>query len=181
MPGSRRAERADRCGWDAFERRDTGCSRARARGGRTTDRLRDPCRTRRSRSAARRRDTMSLLTRILQARSLLVAMHLPFVGIIASSAVTSPGVDSQSSRWSALPCVLAAGAIQVRHSLAAADGIRPRHWEWTLLLLVLITYLPAPLFTEGWPMLHWFLIASLLMLLPRRAALATAGSDAVGF
>jgi two-component system sensor histidine kinase DesK len=122
---------------------------------------------------------MKMLTRIFQARGLLVAMHLPYVALIAARAVTGLGFDSEGNRWSALPLVMTAGAIQVRHSLAAADGVRPRHWKWTLFLLFLITWLPAPSFLHRWPGLHWFLIASLLMLLPRRVALAAVATEVV--
>src|SRR5262245_5101604 len=122
---------------------------------------------------------MNPIARILQPRGLLVAMHLPYVAFMAARSITGLSFDAEVNRWSALPLVLTAGAIQVRHSLAAADGVRPAHWEWTLFLLFLITYLPAPLFLFRWPSLHWFLIASLLMLLPRRAAIAAAVTDAV--
>jgi two-component system, NarL family, sensor histidine kinase DesK len=123
---------------------------------------------------------MNLLTRILQPRGLLVAMHLPFFAFTAARTINGLGFDPPGNRWSALPLVLAAGAIQVRHSLAAADGVRPRHWQWTLFILFLIAYVPAPLFSYRWPTLHWYLVASLLMLLPGRVALAAAVTDAVG-
>src|SRR5262249_10825930 len=180
MPCRCRAERSG--GWrgDGFERRDPGCGRPRARRRRPQARLRDPRAPRRSRTAAHRSDIMSLLARILRPRGLLVAMHLPFFAFTAARTITGLGFDSLGNRWSALPLVLTAAAIQVHHSLAAADGIRPRHWKWTLLLLFLITYLPTPLFMYRWPTFHWYLIASLLILLPGRVALAAAVTDAVG-
>jgi two-component system, NarL family, sensor histidine kinase DesK len=124
---------------------------------------------------------MNAIMRMRRERGLLVAMHLPFVAFTAAQAITGLGFDRLGNRWSALPLVLTAGAIQVRHSLAAADGVRPRHWQLTLLLLFLITYLPLPLFMYRWPTLHWYLIASLLMLLPERVALTAAVTDGVGF
>src|SRR5262245_44417424 len=124
---------------------------------------------------------MKIFTRIPQPRGLLVAMHLPFIAFTAARSVTSLGLDPPGTRWSALPLVLIAGALQVRHSLAAADGVRARYWQWTLLSLLLITYLPFPVFLYRWGTLHWFLIASLLMLLPERLGLAAAVTDALGF
>ena len=124
---------------------------------------------------------MNTLTRIARRpRGLLVAMHVPFVAFTAAQTITGLGFDPFGNRWSALPFVLIASTIQVRHSLAAAEGVRPRHWQLTLLLLFLVTYLPLPLFLYRWPTFHWYLVASLLMLLPRRVALAAAMTDAVG-
>src|SRR5262245_16283825 len=121
-----------------------------------------------------------MLMRLRQPRALLVAMHLPFVAFTAGLSITGLGWEPPGIWWSALPLVLIAGALQVRHSLAAAEGIRPRYWEWTLLSLLLITYLPTPVFLLRWTTLHWYLNASLLMLLPERLALAAAVTDAVG-
>ena len=124
---------------------------------------------------------MNLFRRILQPRGLLFAMHLPFFGFTAAQTITGLALaEPRGNRWIALPFVLAAGTIQVRHSLGAADGVRPRQWQLTLVLLFFIAYLPIPLFMHRWPTLHWYLIASLLMLLPGRVALAAAVTDAVG-
>jgi two-component system sensor histidine kinase DesK len=123
---------------------------------------------------------MNVLRRALQPRGLLVAMHVPFVGFTAVQSVTGVGITLSGLRWSALPLVLSAAAIQVRHSLAAARGTRPRHWQWTLLLLLLITYVPAPLFALRWGTMHWFVVASLLMVLPPRLALPAVAIDTVG-
>src|SRR5262249_25749847 len=69
---------------------------------------------------------------------------------------------------------------QIHHSLAAADGVWPRYWKFGLVLLVLIAFVPLPLYRDRWPTLNWFVIASALMFLPGRAALALAVADAVG-
>jgi two-component system sensor histidine kinase DesK len=124
---------------------------------------------------------MTRLTRILQPRGLLVAMHLPFFAFTAAQTIFGLGNDSAGNLWSALPFVLIACTIQVRHSLAAADGVRPRHWQLTLLVLSLITYLPHLLFMYRWGTFHWYFVASLLMLLVGRVALPVAIADAVGF
>ena len=124
---------------------------------------------------------MNVFRYVLQPRGLLLAMHLPFVGFTAAQTIAGLGLgDAEGHRWIALPFVLAAGAIQARHSRGAADGVRPRHWQVTLVLLFFIVYLPLPLFMRRWLTLHWYLIASLLMLLPGRVALAAAVTDAVG-
>ncbi|HMF97019.1 MAG TPA: histidine kinase [Vicinamibacterales bacterium] len=124
---------------------------------------------------------MNIFRHVLQPRGLLLAMHLPFVWFTAAQAIAGLGLgDAEGHRWIALPFVLAAGVIQARHSLGAADGVRPRQWQLTLVLLLFITYLPLPLFTHRWLTLHWYLIASLLILLPGRVALAAAVTDAVG-
>jgi len=112
--------------------------------------------------------------------SLLVAMHLPFFAFATIQSVTGVAWPDPGTRWSALPLVLCAAAIQLRHSLAAARGARPRYWQWTLLLLVLLTYVPYPLLGGRWSTLHWFVIASYLMLLPWPTALAAGAIDAAG-
>src|SRR4030095_511243 len=73
----------------------------------------------------------------------------------------------------AIPAVLAlaAGVIQLRHSLAAAGGMRPRYWRWTLLLLIVIAYAPAAILGPRWATLQWYVLASLAMLLPLRVEL----------
>jgi two-component system sensor histidine kinase DesK len=116
---------------------------------------------------------MNIFRRIFEPRGLLVAMHLPFVGFTAAQAIAGLGYPfvPPGARWIALPFVLAAATIQIRHSLAAADGVRPRYWRFTLLLVCLIAYLPLPLFLHRWPTLQWYFIASSLMLLRGRVAL----------
>src|SRR5262245_17571637 len=123
---------------------------------------------------------MKGFARLLQPRALLVTMHLPYIVFTAAQTVTGFGNDSHGVQWIALPPVLAAGGIQLRHSLAAAAGVRPRHWPWTLALLLLIACVAHPGVPLRWPTMHWFVIASLGMLLPRRLALVSASADAVG-
>src|SRR5262249_55669768 len=69
---------------------------------------------------------------------------------------------------------------QLRHSLAAADGMRPRYWRWTLLVLVVIAYAPAAVLGSRWATLQWYVFASLAMLLPLRVALPLGAALAVG-
>jgi two-component system sensor histidine kinase DesK len=77
--------------------------------------------------------------------------------------------------------VLAAGALQLRHSLAAADGVRPRHWRWSLLALLVITFAPIPTLGDRWVTVHWFVVASCAMLLPRPWGLLAGAADAAGW
>src|SRR5262249_54588526 len=144
-------------------------------------RQRGPARRRVVRDAtAFRVHAMNVLLRALRPRGLLVAMHLPFIAFTAVQAVTGLALLHAGTRWSALPLVLIVGAAQIRHSLAAARGLRPRYWQWTLLLILLVTYAPTPVFGEQWATMHWYVIASLPMLLPLRPALAASAMDAVG-
>src|SRR5262249_61449134 len=111
---------------------------------------------------------------------LLVAIHIPFVAFTVAQAGLNLSFAATSSS-NAIPVVLAlaAGLIQLRHSFAAAAGMRPRHWRWTLLLLVVIAYAPAVVFGSRWATLHWYVFASLAMLLPLRAALILGAAIAV--
>jgi two-component system sensor histidine kinase DesK len=100
---------------------------------------------------------------------LLVALHAPFIVF----AIAQPGLSlalPQPSHHDALAValVLVASAIQLRHSLAAARGSHPRYWQWSLVLLVAIVYLPAPSFGLRWSTLQWFALASVAMLTHNR-------------
>lgn len=123
----------------------------------------------------------SLRWTIRDARWLLVAMHLPFIGFQGAIVSTGLGLMPAGEPASVL-FVLAAGALQLRHSLAASRGVRPRHWPWTFLLLVLLCYVPALLFTPfRWQTMQWFVIASAVMLLPTRLALAVVAVEVIGW
>src|SRR5829696_2803234 len=119
------------------------------------------------------------LSRFRNPRAFLVAMHLPFVAFSATQSFSGLGFDVDGLHWKALPLVFRAGLLQLRHSLAAAKGVRPRNWRWTLLLVVLIAYLPTPLFPDRWGSLQWFVIASFAMLLRGRLAAFAAVGDAM--
>jgi len=81
----------------------------------------------------------------------------------------------------ALPLVIVAGALQLRHSLTTSRGVRPRHWPWTLLVLAVLAWTPAPAFGTRWFSMQWYLAASAAMLLPRPlGGLAVAGI-AIGY
>src|SRR5262245_4123906 len=112
---------------------------------------------------------------------LLVAIHIPFVAFTVAQAGLKLSLAAPSSS-DAIPVVLAlaAGLIQLRHSLAAAGGRRPRHWRWTLLLLVVIAYAPAAVYGARWATLQWYVLASIAMLFPPRVALLLGAAVAVG-
>ena len=103
---------------------------------------------------------------------LLIAIHVPFIAFTAAQgglrlAYPLPFVMN----WGALVLALLAGAIQLRHSLAVADGVRPRYWVWSLIVLTLIAWVPLLAIADQWITIHWFLAASIAMLLPLRLAL----------
>src|SRR5262245_26275384 len=102
-------------------------------------------------------------------KTVLVLMHLPFFLFTASISATGLGI------WPAggvapLILVAAVAAAQLRHSLAAADGLRPRFWQATLASIVVLTYGALPIYGVTWSTMPWYVIASSAMLLPGRAA-----------
>src|SRR5262249_22383880 len=111
---------------------------------------------------------------------LLVAIHIPFVAFTVAQAGLNLSFAAPSSS-DVIPVVLAltAGLIQLRHSLAAAGGMRPRYWRWTLLLLVVIAYAPAAVLGSRWGTMQWYVLASLAILFPLRVALPLGAAIAV--
>ena len=111
---------------------------------------------------------------------LLVAIHVPFIAFTIMQAGLGLAMPRMTQYDGiALALTIAAGAIQLRHSLAVAEGVRPRYWMWTLLLLVLIVALPIPMFRDRWITLQWFVVASFAMLLPVRIALVAIAAVAL--
>ena len=103
---------------------------------------------------------------------LLVAVHIPFVTFtVAQGAMRLAYPPPFEVNWGALFLALVAGALQLRHSLAVAEGVRPRYWIWSLLLLALIAWVPMITLADQWVTIHWFLVASMAMLLPPHVAL----------
>jgi two-component system sensor histidine kinase DesK len=103
---------------------------------------------------------------------LLLAIHVPFIAFTtAQGGLRLAYPPPFELNWGALFLALLAGALQLRHSLAVAEGVRPRYWIWSLLLLALIAWLPMATLTDQWVTIHWFLVASIAMLLPPRIAL----------
>lgn len=100
-----------------------------------------------------------------RARWFLVALNTPFIVISPFETIT--GVE-HSRPWSPLlvvPIGLALGALQLRHSFAAASGERPAAWPWTLLAMAACVYLPMFWFGWSWAATEILFFASVAMLL----------------
>ncbi|MGH3387049.1 MAG: sensor histidine kinase, partial [Nocardioidaceae bacterium] len=65
---------------------------------------------------------------------------------------------------------LAIWGLQLRHSLAAARGVRPRWWPLSLAALAALAGVPALWFGVNWISTLWFPFASAVMVLGARAA-----------
>jgi two-component system sensor histidine kinase DesK len=108
----------------------------------------------------------------------LVIVHLPLAAFPALTTITRrPGMPASEMALIAVAAA-AAGGLQLRHSLAAARGTRPRGWPLTfaaLAALANVPFLARGWYAYGWVQeAQWFVIASAIMLLPRRVAAAAA-------
>jgi two-component system sensor histidine kinase DesK len=102
-----------------------------------------------------------------RSRRVLVGAHLPF--LIASPLLTVAGFEeAPRSAWLVVPLAIAIGSLQLRHSFAAARGVLPRDWPFTLLALAILIYVPLPWFQWDWAGTQWMFIASVAMLLRGR-------------
>jgi two-component system, NarL family, sensor histidine kinase DesK len=113
----------------------------------------------------------------------LIAIHLPFVVFTPLLTITRrPGLPAGLLALYAL-AGLVIGGLQFGHSLAAARGGRPRGWPLTFAAMFVLAVVPAWWIRPDWVTMLWFVIASALMLLPRRpgavaAAVLVAGGTA---
>jgi two-component system sensor histidine kinase DesK len=99
-----------------------------------------------------------------RSRWFLVALHAALA--VVSPLFTIVGFDGEPGNpVVVVPAGTAIAALQLRHSLAAARGERPRGWPWTLLALAALVYLPMVWFTWDWSVMQCFVIASVAMLL----------------
>src|SRR5215813_2150213 len=80
---------------------------------------------------------------------LLFAIHVPMIAFVVAQGWLGLAFPAPARR-DAVGLVLAviACSIQLRHSVAAAQGIRPRYWMWTLLILLVVSIVPLPLFRD---------------------------------
>jgi len=110
---------------------------------------------------------------------LLGALHVPFV--VAGPVATIPRHHLGLGAAELLVAVaVAIGALQLRHSLAAARGERPAGAAWTLLAIGLLVYAPLPVYTWDWSIMQWFVVASAAMLLPRPWVVGVAAAPVAG-
>jgi two-component system, NarL family, sensor histidine kinase DesK len=114
-----------------------------------------------------------------RARWFLLGLHLALVAVAPVFTITGFEGDP-GTPLVAVPAALAIGGLQLRHSLAAARGGRPRHWPWSLAALVALVYLPMLWFSLDWAPMQYFVIASGAMLLAGWPAATAAVAPLVG-
>lgn len=107
------------------------------------------------------------------AQRLLVTIHIPVVVTpVAYVLMYSRGVSSSGDVALVIVLGVAAGVIQVRHSIAATRGEAPPGWPWTLAALIALAYIPLPGYGLSWGIVQASVIASGLMLLRPRGGIA---------
>ena len=104
------------------------------------------------------------LPTVWRARWFLFGLHLALMAVAPVFTITGFEDNSGNPAIVVLAAV-AIGALQLRHSFAAARGERPRGWPWTLLALTILVYLPMVWFGMDWAPMQYFAIASAAMLL----------------
>jgi two-component system, NarL family, sensor histidine kinase DesK len=110
-----------------------------------------------------------------RARWFLIGLHLALLAVAPVLTITGFEGDAGDPAV-AVPAAIGIGGLQLRHSLAATRGERPRGWPWTLLGLTVLVYLPMVWFAMAWAPMQFFVIASAAMLLrgwPAGIAVAT--------
>jgi len=114
-----------------------------------------------------------------RARALLVALHVPYVMTSPIYAVTGLEGGGQASAVVVVPMALAILALQLRHSLAASRGERPRWWGLTFAALVALVYLPIIPLGWNWVAMPTLAIVSTAMLLRGRLRVVAVGAQLV--
>jgi len=104
------------------------------------------------------------LSTVRRARWFLFGLHIVLLAVAPALTITGFEGHSGSPALAVLVAV-AIGALQLRHSFAAARGERPRGWPWTLPGLIVLVYLPMVWFGTGWAPMQYFVMASAIMLL----------------
>jgi two-component system sensor histidine kinase DesK len=116
---------------------------------------------------------------VRRARWFLVGLHLALT--VVSPLFTITGFEGEPGNPAvAVLAGLAIGALQLRHSLAAARGVRPHAWPWTLLALTVLAYLPIAWFTWDWAVMQLCVIASAAMLLRGWPAIVAVAAPILG-
>jgi two-component system sensor histidine kinase DesK len=115
-----------------------------------------------------------------RARWLLVGLHLPFVVLAPLFVIYRRPWPGAGEVTVIILLAAAAGLLQLRHSLAAAEGRRPAWWPLTFLAIVALCYGPMWVYNWDWSTPQWFVVSSGLMLLRGRLAVAVAILPMVG-
>lgn len=118
---------------------------------------------------------------VRRARQVMIAAHVPVIAI--APAYTIFGGVGLTPAWR--PVIgallgLAMGAVQLRHSFAAARGERPRFALATFALLAILVYLPMVWFGWAWAASQALLVASAAMMLRGRLALLVCAAACLG-
>jgi len=111
------------------------------------------------------------------ARLLLLAVNVSvIVAPIGYTLAYSPAITTPALGIVPVALGLAIAAVHGRNTLAATRGQRPMGAVWLLALLALLIYPPLLWIGLSWGITQTTLIASAMMVLPRRAAIATVGA-----
>jgi two-component system, NarL family, sensor histidine kinase DesK len=117
---------------------------------------------------------------VRRARQVMIAAHVPVIAIAPALAIS--GVETAPARYPVVPALLglAMGAVQLRHSLAAARGERPRFALAIFLMLAVLVYVPMVWFGWAWAASQALLVASAAMMLRGRLALLVCAAACLG-
>ncbi|MBE3013985.1 hypothetical protein IL992_33110 [Microbispora sp. NEAU-D428] len=100
----------------------------------------------------------------------LVALHVPLT--VQAPVYSIIGMEGRpSAPLIMIPAAAMLGALQLRHSLAAARGERPAGWRWSYAALLLLAYVPVIWIGASWGAMGILALASTVMLLRPRTAL----------
>jgi two-component system, NarL family, sensor histidine kinase DesK len=103
------------------------------------------------------------------ARVFLVVVHLPMILFLTLMGATGLGLGPAGRPAIAVPAGLALGALQIRQSLAYANGVRPRLAIWSFIIMLVLVIGPMTvLHANPWLTSLWFIGASAAMLAPTR-------------
>lgn len=114
------------------------------------------------------------------ARAFLVALHVPFAATAPLCVFARQSDLSSASKAIVVVAGAVALVLQLQHSLAATDGVRPPAWPVTFAVLAGCAYAPMWWFGLDWASLQCFVIASGLMLLRGRSAVLGVAGPSVG-
>jgi two-component system sensor histidine kinase DesK len=101
-----------------------------------------------------------VLITVRRSRVLLIALHVPMIAFLISVGATGLGFVDASYPAFAVPAGLVIGALQIRHSLAFADGRRPRYAALSLGAILLLAAVPILELSVAWYPSLWFVGAT---------------------